>query len=266
MEAVKRNKETGIYEWAARCVDWCWGCEHNCRYCYARTMAIRAGKKTNETWTQMTLQSDVLEKNWQKVDGVTMLPGHHDITPSILPESLMFIRRLVESGNKLLIVSKPHFECIQAICQEFKPNEADIMFRFTMGNSDSKELKYWEPGAPSFEERIACLIMAFKMGHKTSVSCEPLLTTDVDQTFDLVSKVEPWTTHSIWLGALNKPEHRVINETGEDNKKLNAVLQLQSKWPVLVYHHEYKDNPKIEWKDSFKKIIGIHFGREQVSN
>jgi DNA repair photolyase len=42
---------TGTQEWAASNVNIQDGCEHDCRYCYAKTMAIRFKRATAKSWS-----------------------------------------------------------------------------------------------------------------------------------------------------------------------------------------------------------------------
>ena len=98
------------------------------------------------------------------------------------------------------MVSKPHLECIQKICETFTDYKDKILFRFTIGSADSQVLKFWEPNASSFEERLECLALAYRMGYQTSASAEPLLDKNVD---DLISKLSPYITDTIWIGKPN---------------------------------------------------------------
>ena len=61
---------------------------------------------------------------------------------------------------------------------------------------NNEVLKFWEPGAPSFDERIACLKYAYEAGYATSISCEPMLDDKIDLVIDAV---RPDVTHSIWI-------------------------------------------------------------------
>ena len=77
------------------------------------------------------------------------------------------VKQLLDNGNDVLIVSKPHLECIQRLCT--LPSE-HILFRFTIGAYDDDTLRFWEPGAPPYDERLASLKYAFDAGFKTSVN------------------------------------------------------------------------------------------------
>ena len=50
----------GFKEWTANSVNCCTGCSNNCRYCYAKGMAIRFKRLTAEEWPiERVRQKDV---------------------------------------------------------------------------------------------------------------------------------------------------------------------------------------------------------------
>ena len=54
MQKMESRKITsGTKEWADNNINIVFGCENNCRYCYAKKMAIRFERKTEETWKVM---------------------------------------------------------------------------------------------------------------------------------------------------------------------------------------------------------------------
>jgi DNA repair photolyase len=124
-------------------------------------MAIRFKCKTTENWHIEEVNQTQLEKKAKKVDGFIMFPSSHDITPINLSSSIAFLRKLLKTGNNVLIVSKPHFEVIKTICEEFSSYKKNILFRFTIGSIDSNTLKFWEPDAPDYNERKKCLKYAY---------------------------------------------------------------------------------------------------------
>ena len=61
-----------------------------------------------------------------------------------------------------------------------------LLFRFTVGSAKDDVLSFWEPGAPTFAERMASLELAWAHGYQTSVSCEPMLDGHIE---DVVHRV-----------------------------------------------------------------------------
>jgi hypothetical protein len=154
------------------------------------------------------------------------------------------------------VVSKPHFECIQRICETFTDYKDKILFRFTIGSTDSNILKYWETNAPSYEERLECLKLAYRMGYQTSISSEPLLDRNVD---DLINRLSPYVTDTIWIGKPNKLLYRTrLNGYGdrETVEKCNELLGwINDPEFIMGLYSRYKDNPMIRWKESINRDI-----------
>ena len=132
-----------------------------------------------------------------------------------------------------------------------------ILFRFTIGSIDSDTLKFWEPNAPSFDERLSSLKYAFSQGYRTSVSCEPALD---GNTFELVQKLSPYITDTLWIGLANRMKGNLkLNGHGDAETwgKAGELKKVQSKEWVYNLYEKLVDNPKIRWKDSCKKIFQI---------
>jgi len=154
---VKKVKPAfGTNEWSVATLNFLNGCSNNCKYCYARYRKTCLKTKTTNNWKTEVLQKTI-PKKYKKYEGTVMFPSTHDITLDHLNESLLVIERILQPGNDILLVSKPRLECIKAICEKFKNYKSKILFRFTIGSADSKVLKFWEPKAPDFNERLSCL-------------------------------------------------------------------------------------------------------------
>lgn len=255
------NQRSGTKEWAAVNKNIQIGCEHNCRYCYARAMAVRYGRCTKEQWPEPVIDQVKVDKIYGKAknDGSyeydCMFPSTHDITPRNLFQSLILITKLLTAGNKVLIVSKPHWSCITAICGELKPFMDQVNFRFTIGSTYNKTLEFWEPGAPNFIERISCLQYAHKCGYKTSVSCEPMLDPYVANLYEACSD---FVTESFWVGKMRKFKQRVdLSGISEDDYKKfiePLLVTLDDNFIKLIYE-TMKEYPLIRWKDSIRAVV-----------
>jgi len=248
---------TGTREWAKYNENVIKGCSHDCWYCYAKEMAVRFKRKTVETWKDME-PVKLLEAEVKKRDGRIMFPTTHDITPETLDVCMDFMLFNLRLGNELLVVSKPHLNCIKLItdrCMEYKDQ---ILFRFTIGSPHNEVLKMWEPGAPSLVERLAALEVAFNKGYATSVSCEPMLSSNEDMLL-LVRIMNPIVTDSIWLGKMNKVRNRLsVNGAPDDIlKAADKLMEGQSDDLIIELYDTLKDNPKIKWKDSIKEVVGL---------
>ncbi len=230
---TKKKAKTGVQEWADTSVNIQYGCKNNCSYCYARKMAKRFNRIPLKGWDQPILKWRLdLPKN-KKV----MFPSTHDIDESNLWACCEIIGALLDRNNRLLIVSKPWLHCIESICYYFKYDIQNIAFRFTIGSVYNDILKTWEPNAPEFEERIYAVKEAIRCGHNVSISCEPLL--DVDcAILKYFTEIFPERDQlsEIWVGSM---------QYSKDAPDLN----------YQEIYTQYKDNPKIKWKDSFRKHL-----------
>jgi DNA repair photolyase len=259
----KERPVSGTKEWAKYNENCISGCSHDCKYCYAKTMAIvRLKMKTSENWKNEILRQGQLKRGFRRRQGRFMFPTTHDITPEHLDAIMEFLENILKAGNEVLVVSKPHLDCIRTICVRFVEYRTQILFRFTIGSTDNETLRYWEPGAPSFDERLESLEFAYGSGYATSVSCEPLLDDNAD---DLIRQVLPFVTDAIWPGKGNKLLSRLrLNGHGDPEtiQKATQLMESLSAEFILDLYLRYKENPKVKWKDSLKKVVGIDIPTE----
>ena len=250
----------GTKEWASHNHNICIGCKHGCLYCYARHNAVKRYKYVDSEDTfinHIKLNKTNLYKKPRKYnDGRIMFPTTHDIFPEFIDETIEYLKGWLEVGNDILIVSKPHYDCIKRMCDELNRYKEQIVFRFTIGSINNDTLKFWEPHAPDFEERLESLKYAFENGYTTSVSMEPKLDTDVKT---LVETLLPYVSDTIWIGNMNFMNSRVDCSSWKpeeyDHKKHVELAQTQGFIEEL--YRRYKDNPKIKWKESIKKMLNL---------
>ena len=247
----------GTTEWAASNVNILKGCSNDCKYCYSKEMAIRFKRKTPDSWKNEDVNWLSVNKSITRREGFIMFPSTHDITPTHLDLTVDYLKRVLSRGNKLLIVSKPSYICIQRICDLFGGFKDRILFRFTIGSASSSTLRFWEPNAPDYEERKRALIYAFEAGFQTSISCEPMLDDKVDRVIDDVSQ---FVTDAIWIGKMNFVIRRLRTNgqlTTENMVAAEQLLRWQSDDAIKALYERYKDNPLIKWKESIKRVVGL---------
>ena len=262
MEPVKIHKITsGTKEWADHNVNCFKGCFNNCRYCYAKMMAKRFGRATEETWKHMQVRPDVRVKNFRKYDGRVMFPSSHDIVdvPLVVEACMAVIKKLLEAENDLLITSKPRPQIIKTIIEQFNSYKTQIQFRFTITSKDDNLLSFWEPNAPTFTQRLKALKLAFKEGFKTSVSMEPFL--DYEPR-ELVNIVLPYVTESIWIGPMN-----YIARNNIAKKEISRYKEIRKNYEIENLRKIYEDLeniPKIRFKDSMVIRLNIPTVHERL--
>lgn len=254
-------KISGTKEWAVATVNCCTGCPHNCRYCYARYDAVvREKSLSEEEWPDITIQHQQLETEYPLYPGTVMFPSRHDIVPTNLAACMVVLEKLFAAGNRVLIVSKPHFECIQAICSTFHSFKKKLLFRFTITADDDRILTFWEPGAPGYQERKQCLHYTYQQSFQTSVSVEPVL--DIKNVTRMITDLEPFVTHSIWLGKMNKIDRRVIDSAGEMQKEKERIKREQNDEKINELYRQLRGHPLIRWKESIKEVVGIQLAKQ----
>ncbi|MBI9081850.1 MAG: hypothetical protein JEY79_19175 [Pseudodesulfovibrio sp.] len=249
------GKKRGTKEWAKHSVNFCTGCSNNCWYCYARDMAVRFGRLEPEQWPEEHIREKDVNKRHKRYDGRVMIPSSHDITPNNLGAGIQVIGNLLDAGNELLIVSKPRIQCIGVLCHRFISARDNILFRFTIGAMDDEVLSFWEPGAPTFAERLSALRLAHHLGFGTSVSIEPML--DIERVGELVASLEDFVNDSIWIGKMNHTRRNARMLDDETRKAFADIEARQCDDRVIEVYQQFKDHPKIKWKEGIKKIVGI---------
>jgi DNA repair photolyase len=146
---------------------------------------------------------------------------------------------------------------IERLCAELKDFKSLILFRFTIGSANDAILRAWEPNAPPFAERVACLRYALRKGFETSVSCEPMLD---DNIHAVIKKVKPYVTDAVWLGRANDLNRiATVNRPGDEVARRRAadLTALISDEYVEALYDRYKADPIIKWKDSIKEVVGL---------
>ena len=243
----------GTREWSEHSVNCVTGCAHDCRYCYARSMAARFGRCRRRDWHQPRIRWNEVEKGRRKLRGTVMFPTSHDITPDVLAPCLTVLSKLLGAGNQVLLVSKPHYDCLEEVWRLAEPHKSRITFRFTIGSLSDDLLSYWEPGAPSAGERLACLRESHRRGFRTSVSAEPCL--DIEGAADLIEECAPYVTDAIWLGKMNRVSSRVQPKSHEARRAVARIQHAQRDEAVLRLYGDFRGNPVVKWKDSIRQTV-----------
>ena len=248
------DNKTGTREWADHNVNCVLGCINDCRYCYAKIMAKRFGRATESTWKIMTVRKSALSQQFPKYQGRVMFPSSHDIVdiPEVEQACFNVLAKLLECGNNVLLTTKPRKSIIKKIDKLFPNFKDQIQFRFTITSRNDDLLKFWEPNAPLFEERMSCLEFAFSNDYKTSVSIEPFLDHD-PQT--LVKMVAAYSTESIWIGKMNYIPRNHLPESCLFY--YSEIRKNCEKEHLLKIHNDLKDFPKIRFKDSIRSALSL---------
>ncbi len=234
---------------------------NDCKYCYARYDAVERRKRVKKgEWDKMVIRDHDVFKRQTKYNGTVMFPSTHDILPENIHACTIVLENLLKVGNRVLIVSKPRKECIEQLCKYFRNYKDQILFRFTIGATDDEILKLWEPGAPEYKERKSCLELAYKRKFETSVSAEPMLdSANIDK---LIDDLMPFITDSLWVGKMNNIKSRIKLDDEETEKAVKVIEEGQTDEIIKDIYQRHKNNPKVKWKDSIKKVVGIELPKK----
>jgi DNA repair photolyase len=240
---------SGTREWADHNVNCIRGCYNDCRYCYARIMAVRFGRARWQTWSRMKVRDDVLNGPMKRFRGRVMFPSSHDIVdmPPFKEACMVVLGMLLSNGNQVLITTKPRINVIKEIDRRYHSLKSLMQFRFTITSIHDETLAFWEPNAPEFGERLRSLRYAFRKGYKTSVSVEPFL--DYDPT-ELIERVSPLVTESIWIGRMN-----YIRKTGLSRMEKRRYEEIRKNYEtghLAEVCQRLRAHPLVRFKDSVR--------------
>ena len=255
VKGAEQGAKGGFRDWTEpkNNVNICTGCENDCIYCYAKSMAYRFGQVKEGRWHEMIIRQKDVDQGRKLHNGIVGFPSSHDILPTNIDAYLNVLGKLLRSGNEVLVVSKPHLDCIKRICEASQFFKDKVLFRFTIGAMNDDILSYWEPNAPTYDERKTCLKYAFHWDFRTSVSMEPML--DSPNIKILVEDLLPFVTEDIWLGTMN---HLSRIKKGADKRLLSELETIeagQTPERLLTIDKIIENNPVIKWKTEALKII-----------
>ena len=251
----------GTKEWAVAEINCSVGCPHDCRYCYARVAALDKGAiQSIGEWPRTRIIDGEVNRQRPRYPGQVMFPTAHDIVEDNLDEALEVISRLLAADNQILIVSKPSLSCIEQVCERLYRQRNQILFRFTITARDGDILRFWEPGAPAYQERLDSLRLACEKGFETSVSIEPIL--DLEDLKAMIGEIESFVTHSIWVGKMNRIGERVRIDSDEAAIEIERIIAEQRDQRIIDLYESLRDNPLIRWKESIKLIVGLPLASE----
>ena len=217
-------------------------------------MAKRFGRRTDGSWKEMEIREDIIHKSFKRLPSRVMFPSTHDIFSFSPYKEACFtvLRKLLQSGNEILVTTKPRLTIIQEIDHQFVGYADQIQFRFTITSKRDDLLEFWEPNAPRFKERLDSLMYAFMRKYRTSVSIEPFL--DYDPS-ELIETIEPYTTESIWIGRMNYIPRNNLSE--EETHYYNAIRKNYETSHLRYVYDKVKQHPLVRIKDSVRIQLGL---------
>lgn len=233
-------------------------CPNKCRYCYMTTIRQHFfNVEPTQDIEDMQITAKAIAKNWRKAKEndkkMFMTPSSHDIVPYILQDYIISLRKILEAGHDLLIVSKPRMDCIIPIANAFEAYKNRIIFRLTITSTDERILQFWEKNAPSLRERMDVLRTLYSRGFITSVSAEPYLS----HPGDIAQLVAPFVNETIWLGVMSGKLNCDATEAARLRElySLDFVGNLMRRFHVDINDPLHAIGEKIRWKAKMMKEI-----------
>jgi len=249
---------SGTHEWAEVNFNIGKGCACDCRYCYARWFAMHYKRISDQVeWTCERFTDNAFKSDFKLLPGVIMFPSTHNLSPFYLQRALPILINMLAAGNKVLIVTKPDIEVIKVLVGNLVKYRNQILFRFTIGSLDETLMRFWEPGAPSPEERLSALDYAYAAGFSTSISIEPMLA-GVDETLHVISAVSRHVSETIWIGKMAHIKQRVDMTPDGVADAVKLIESQQSDSEIIRLYCALADNPKIRWKKSIAGVLKRH--------
>ncbi|KKL83146.1 hypothetical protein LCGC14_1977670 [marine sediment metagenome] len=263
---MSKTTKSGTGQWSESSVNIWTGCENDCAYCYAREMAVRHGRlNSSAEWATPTLRPNAISKGYGKRKGVVMFPTTHDITPGNLDECVHVLKKLLQAGNRVLIVSKPRLSCVRRMVDDLPEWCEQIMFRFSITTSSYTVHDLWEPNAPGPGVRMNSAALAMEAGYRVSISCEPFLGHMIlaargfrsvgESAASHYAEVQAVSNGPIWFGLMNKISQRVLPcVPAVEVARLQAMHEPAA---VRSIHDALVGKPRVKFKESITNTLGL---------
>lgn len=265
----------GTHEWCNVTFNSSKSCEGGCLFCYAWIDAIFRGREGKDDYGIKMLEKDEWWQVWadREEKFIIMYPSIHDTNTKNMAQVFFNISLMMLAKNVyVLFVTKPNYTVMKLFAKLLYQYRDRIFFRLTMTTNDEEQLKFWEPNAPSFNDRLKSIKLLCKRGFQTSVSCEPMMPpmmvgNYVESMIAYVDSILPYVQHEFWLGMMNHvPVERYHNAplTEEMRQKFASVTQYYTEANIVALVRHYHQHPKIQWKESVKRYMIEYIRRTQT--
>lgn len=235
------------------------GCDRNCVFCYGAEGADRRNQRKRKDWDFPVINLNKVNRKYRKTSKRIMFPTTHDITENNIEACLVVLKRLLEVGNHVLIVSKMSSKIFERLTTELWEFRQQLEVRITITAKDQLIKSIFERNSPWTEDQLLILESVLKLNLPISVSIEPFLEEDPTR---LIQELMARGITSIWIGPMNhRGRLRKISQIIADNfdylERIYSPQNLQ-----LIYSNCFnlmKENPRvhIHFKDAFLKKMHL---------
>jgi hypothetical protein len=80
---------------------------------------------------------------------------------------------------------------------------------------------------------------------------------DTENIDALIDDLLPLVTDAIWIGKMGRIRYCVDISDKAVEKAVQVIEAGQADENIKAIYARHKDNPKIKWKESIKKVIGL---------
>ena len=219
------------------------GCSHGCKYpCYAFLLKKRFGQVgTYEEWIEPYLVSNTLEildreipRLSSKIQSVQLcfmtdpfMHGYDEIAKT----SIASIKKLNQAGIKCTVLTKG------LLPRELADYSKDNEYGITLISLDEDYRERIEPGAASYQERLAALRYLHDKGCKTWVSIEPYPTPNIiEQDLHEILNVVDFTDKIIFGRTNYSKEISAYNDYRSFYNEQAAIAIAFCEEHAIAYH------------------------------
>jgi hypothetical protein len=220
-------------------------------------MADKFMWKLWKNWCDPVLRFKDITKDYRQRNGTIMFPSSHNIDRQNVLYAKQILKKLLPSGNRVLIVLKPEPGVVNHLCETFKRFRNQIEFRFTITTLNSILRLVFEPQASRINERIRSVRIALEWGYATSVSIEPFLD---DSPIPLIERLLSigLPPEKMWIGPMN---HLTIlgKKSAIIRQYLDYLQTIYSPYNLkAIYRHIGGRGWNINYKDGFYRQMRKH--------
>lgn len=231
------------------------GCWYDCRYCSVKwVQCTYRNKRDWDNWKLWMLNKNNYNKNFIKDNALFLFPANHDIIPNYNRRiCFKFIRKLIlpskSKHNRLILCSKPSFAVFSKFENWFTPEEKDqIILRLSLTSNNDKRLQFWEPNAPSFEERFKCAEFLYSKGWNVSFSILPYLDSPHELSA-LVDQLSEFTNSTILIGYMKKIKRKAL--TMQERPYYSEIRYFKNNKNLEEIIKRLRNNNKIRYDREF---------------
>ncbi len=171
------------------------GCDHDCEYCYMKSLSQQAHMDKSELKANWQAQLEKSVKKFKNAGKQVLLSFSSDPYPPVEMESgatRTALQMLLENRIPVAVLTKSG-KLAERDIDIFKRFGKSFKFGATLTFCEEQDVKKYERGAASYADRIDMLQTLNKQGVETWASLEPVI--DVKQTLQIIKDTHGFIDH-----------------------------------------------------------------------